>query len=89
MNVNKEYDFASMTATEALDALVNLDVAKWGDNERAASRELHAAKSRGLLINSIVHHQLHDFGGVFSAETRKIAKRQLTSADKAELRKGG
>lgn len=88
-NNTAKYDFAAMTATEALDAMVELDVSKWGETERDASRRMHASKSRGLLINSIVHHQSNDYGDVFDAATRKIAKQQLTSDDKAELRKGG
>lgn len=83
------YDFANMTAAQALDALVELDVAKWGEQEREASRKMHAGKSRGLLINSIVHHQSNDYGDAFDATTKKIAKMQQTSEDKAELRKGG
>ncbi len=86
---NNVADFANMTAAQALDALVELDVAKWGEAEREASRRLHATKSRGLLINSIVHHQSNDYGDAFDAATKKIAKQQLTADDKAELRKGG
>jgi len=83
------YDFAGMTSAQALDALVELEVTKWGEQERAAARRLHGSKSRGLLINSIVHHQCNGYGDAFDAAVKKIAKLQLTSDDKAELRKGG
>lgn len=86
---NTAHDFASMTADEALDVLVELEVAKWGEQERVASRTLHGGKSRGLLINSIVHHQSNGYGDAFDAATKKIAKQQLTSDDTSELRKGG
>ncbi len=82
-------DFSTMTAAEALDMLVELDVAKWGEQERAASRRLHETKSRGLRINSIVHHQINGYGDAFGAAVKKVAKAQLTSDDVAALRKGG
>ena len=83
------YDFARMTAAEALDALVLLDVATWGEAERDASRRLNGEKSRGLLINSIVHHQSNGYGDAFDVETKKLAAKQLTADDRAELRRGG
>ena len=86
---NVAHDFANMTAAQALDAVVELDVAQWGEGERVASRQLHAHKSRGLLINSIVHHQHNGYGDAFDAAAKKLASKQLTSDDKAELRKGG
>jgi len=84
-----QIDFNAMTQAQALDALVDLDVTKWGEQERTAARGLHASKSRGLLINSIVHHSSNDFGDAFSTAEKKAAKKQLTAADKSELRKGG
>lgn len=83
------YNFAAMTTEQALDALVDLDVARWGEQERGASRKLHAGKSRGLLINSIVHHQINDYGDAIDAATKKIAKKQITDDDRDALRKGG
>lgn len=86
---NQAYDFSAMASTQALDALVELDVAKWGEQERDASRRLHASKSRGLLINSIVHHQSNGYGDAFDDAAKKIAAAQLTADDLAALRKGG
>lgn len=85
----KTYDFASMTREEALDALAALDAAKWGEAEREPSKKLNGPKSRGLLINSIVHHQINDYGDAIDPAAKKVAKQQLTDDDKAELRKGG
>lgn len=85
----KPTNIAAMTAEEALDACVELDVLRWGEAEREASRALHARKSRGLRINTYVHHALNDYGDAFTASERKVAAAQLTAADKAELRKGG
>lgn len=82
-------NFETMTKQEALDLLADLDVAKWGEAERSSSRQLHGGKSRGLLINAIVHHQTNGYGDAFGAAAKKIAKKQLTEDDKAELRKGG
>lgn len=82
-------NFATMTTAEALDALADLDARKWGEAEREPSKRINGRKSRGLLINSIVHHQLNDYGDAFDAAAKKLAKAQLTSDDKAELRKGG
>jgi len=82
-------DFATMTHEQALDELVDLDVAKWGEGEREASRRKHARASRGLLINSIVYHSINQYGDMFTATQKKIAKAQQTADDVDELRKGG
>lgn len=87
--MTKTKDFATMTREQALTALVDLDVAKWGEQEREPSRRLHGDKSRGLLINAIVHHQSNGYGDAFDAATKKLAKEQLTSDDRYALRKGG
>lgn len=78
-----------MTRDEALSVLVDLDARRWGESERDASRRLHAGKSRGLLINSIVHHQANDYGDAFDAAAKKLASKQLTAEDSAILQTGG
>ena len=83
------YDFVNMTHEEALDALADLEVARWGEQEREASKQLNRGKSRGLLINSIVHHPMNGYGDAIDAAAKKVAKQQLTSDDKAWLRQGG
>jgi len=84
-----QIDFATMTVAQALDRLVDCDVAKWGEQERGASRNLHQGKSLGLLANAIVHHQMNGYGDAFDAAAKRSAAALLTPADKAELRKGG
>jgi hypothetical protein len=82
-------DFETITTEQALDHLVDLDKKKWGEAEAEASRHLHRNKSRGLLLNAIVHHSLNDYGDRLSAAARKSAKKQLSDDDRAALRKGG
>lgn len=80
-------NFCTMTHEEALAELVRLDVARWGEAEREASIRMHRGKSRGLLINAIVHHQGNRYGDAFDAESKRDAERQLTAADRAVLRR--
>ncbi|MFA7295651.1 MAG: hypothetical protein WC211_00525 [Dehalococcoidia bacterium] len=69
----------------ALEVRVALDVAKWGEAERAASRELHARTSHALLVNAIAVADLDAIDGALVAAAAKI----MTSADKRVLRTGG
>ena len=82
-------DVTNMTAERALDLLVDLDVSLWGESERDASRRMHARKSRGLLINSIIHHKANEHGKAFDAGTKRAAGEQLSADDETELREGG
>lgn len=84
-----KYNFESMTRDEALDALADLDARRWGETERATSKQRNGRVSRGLLINSIVHHVMHDYGDAISEAARAIAKAQLTADDRDRLRSGG
>lgn len=84
-----EFDFESMTREKALGILVELDIARWGEAERDAINARHRAMSRGRLINSIVHHPLHDYGDAIDPASKKAAKRQLTEQDRLDLRSGG
>jgi hypothetical protein len=42
-----------------------------------------------LMVNSIVHHAVNDYGDAFSGAERESAKKQLTAEDVAALRQGG
>ena len=75
----------NMTREQALEKLVELNVAKWGEGERAAARRLNAHKSLGLLMNSIAYFDINHIDPAME----KAAELALTSADRAELRKGG
>lgn len=83
------YDFSTMTTAQALDILVELEVARWGEEERTASREAFSRYSHGLMVNALVHHFGHDYGAVFTAKQKKAAKELLTKDDKKSLKKGG
>lgn len=78
------------TREAAIDALVNMDVAKWGENEREASRRLHNGNlpTYGLALNSLAHRAEYDYGDLVP-ELVAAAKKVLTPDDWSELRKGG
>jgi hypothetical protein len=79
------------TYDEAIAALVELDVARWGELERIASEKLHRQNFRGsygLALNSLAHRSEYDYGDS-APELAKAAEKALTSDDRAELRKGG
>lgn len=73
---------------EALDAIAALDAAKWGEQEREASKKLNGRKSYGLLLNSLAMRPEYDFGNAVP-HLVAAAKKALTSDDKYELRQGG
>lgn len=60
---------------------------EWTATDLAAMMADH--RSAGLLLNSVVHHPLHDYGAAIPAAERKAAKKLLTAADWAVLRTGG
>ena len=81
-----------MTREEAIERLVALDVAKWGEHERAASRRAHNALSHGRAVNALgARLTLSDNadearkGSALMAE----AKGLYTEKDRRELRRGG
>ena len=43
----------TMTREEALSALVEADVVKWGEDERTASAKMHAGKTHGAMLVSL------------------------------------
>lgn len=73
------------TKEQALERRVALDVAKWGEGERDASRRLHQSRSYGLLLNSIAHANVD----MIDVELAALAKVILTSADHRVLSQGG
>ncbi|OFV81959.1 MAG: hypothetical protein A2Y78_00035 [Acidobacteria bacterium RBG_13_68_16] len=77
------------TREEVIAALVALDVAKWGAAEAEAARAQYRDRSIGLLLNSLVHRPEYDFGADAPAALKAAAKRALTPADRAALRRGG
>lgn len=77
-------NYTTMTREQAIDALVEMDVAKWGEAERDASRKMHADRTRGLALNELANR--HELADKPIPELRKAAKEALTRADHAYLR---
>jgi hypothetical protein len=77
----------TMTREQAIDALVEQDVAKWGEAERDASRRLHGGQSLGLALNALAARAI--LADAPDAALSAAAKAALTKADRAVLRKGG
>jgi|GEM_PF-4837520 len=73
------------TRDAALERRVAIDVAKWGEGEREASRRMHGRRSYGLLINSIAVADVENI----DEELMRLAAAVMTADDRAELRKGG
>lgn len=70
------------TREEAIRALVELDVSKWGEGERAASERANASLSYGRALNTLGNRLGDD-------AIRAAAKASMTKQDRSELRKGG
>jgi hypothetical protein len=75
------------TREAAIAALVEQDVAKWGEGEREASQRMHAHRSLGLALNELwARSVLRDAP---DADLKRAAKAALTAVDRAALRQGG
>ena len=75
------------TRDEAIEALVALDVAKWGEQERDASRAMHRGNLRtyGLALNALAHRPEYDYGDSAPALVA-AAKAAMTGDDWSALR---
>lgn len=73
-----------LTREEAIQALVEHDVRKWGEAERAASIELRSRLTHGLALNALAHLDIDHIDRRMAADARKV----MTKADKASLRQG-
>ena len=75
------------TREQAISMLVEQDVAKWGESQRAASQRMHADRTIGLALNELANRaELADQPDV---ELRRSAKQALTANDWSWLKKGG
>lgn len=75
-----------MTRQQAIDMLVEQDVARWGEAERDASRRLHGTKTHGLALNTLASRaQLA--GEPSWRDLRAAADEVLTAADWRFLRR--
>jgi hypothetical protein len=76
-----------MTREEAIDRMVELDVAKWGEGERQASRSLRSSQypTVGLALNGLAYFDPANINDGLAAEAKKL----LTAADWRVLKRGG
>ena len=74
-----------MTREQAIAALVERDVAKWGEAERAASERLRGRLSHGRALNSLAHYDVDNI----DHELAQAAKSVMTDDDERALRQGG
>jgi len=79
--------FASHAA--AVAARVTFDVQRWGEGEREGCERAARARSHGLIVNSLIHDPLTDYGDALPASLRAKAKALLTAQDRCVLRSGG
>lgn len=71
----------------AIAALVDQDVARWGEKERAASQRMHSSRSYGLALNELANRA--ELSGNPDPELRAASQSALTDTDWRELRNGG
>lgn len=76
------------TREEAISLLVEWDVARWGEAERAASGRARSRLSHGLALNSLIHVAA-GMDVYIPPAVVKAGKRMMTPSDVAALRKGG
>ena len=76
-----------MTYQEAIQALVALDVARWGEGERQASTQLRRRNSPtiGLALNALAHYDVENIDGALASEARQL----MTADDWRILKQGG
>jgi hypothetical protein len=75
------------TRESAIAALVDDDVARWGEAERGASAKIHAFRSYGLALNELANRA--ELAGTPDPALRKAARAALTEDDRDWLRNGG
>lgn len=73
-----------MTRDEAIVALVERDVARWGESERAASQRRRGALSHGRAINALAHYDADQVDRALAEEARRL----MTAQDWRILRSG-
>lgn len=76
------------TRDDAIAALIESDVLRWGEAERAASARAHGNRSYGRALNELAN-RAELAGADDAAELRAAAQRALTSADRDDLYQGG
>lgn len=72
---------------EAINALVEQDVAKWGEAERDSAVVAHSPRTIGDALNELANRA--DLDGTPSKALRSAAKAALTKTDRKSLSRGG
>ena len=76
---------ADMTREQAIERLVELDVARWGEAERQGCERIRGKLSHGLALNALAHYDIDNIDRTLASEAKSV----MTKADRAILRKGG
>lgn len=76
------------TREEAIVAVVESDVAQWGEGEREGSKRMNAKLSLGLALNTLAS-RAELARAPEAKELRKAANAALTKEDRKVLRTGG
>lgn len=74
-----------LSREQAIAALVELDVARWGEGEREASRRLRARLTHGRALNTLAHYDPDHVDAAMAADAQRV----MTAADHRALRAGG
>lgn len=74
-----------LTRDEAIQALIDCDVARWGEREREASARAHAHRSYGLALNELANRA--ELADAPDTALRAAAVAALTDADQCWLRR--
>lgn len=75
------------TKAEAIAALVESDVERWGESQRNAAQAMHDKNSFGLALNSLAARA--ELAGRPCDGLYAAAKRVMTAADWRVIRSGG
>lgn len=68
-----------MTREEAISRLVEWDVARWGETERAAAVCVHSTLTWGRALHELAKR--YELAGATRTELRDEARRRLTAED--------
>ena len=77
------------TREEAIAALVESDVAQWGEEERAASMELRGKSTYGMAMTELASRATLAGDKALAKALTAAAKGQLTRADRSTIRSAG
>lgn len=79
---------AAQSREDALAALVELAVARWGEQEREPARQHYARRTYGLLLNTLSYSPEFDYGDSAPHELVSARDAALTDEDLRYLRTG-